>query len=99
MAGITKWIICFGGQIELAPPTYVTLHTLGEYATVAAALEGLGAGEPRRYVTRIAGTEEGMVVMWKGDAGYEQADASVSGPRHRLLMTKEGFFFEDSALR
>jgi len=86
-------------KIELAPPTFVTLHTLANYPTVAAALEGLGADEPRRYVTRIAGSEEGMVVMWAGDAGYEQADASIPGLRHRLLMTKQGFFFEDSALR
>ena len=86
-------------EIELAPPTFVTLHTLSQYPTVDAALEGLAAEEPRRYVTRISSSEQGMVVMWQGDAGYDASDASIPGPRHRLLMTKEGFFFEDSALR
>jgi 8-oxo-dGTP pyrophosphatase MutT (NUDIX family) len=86
-------------EIELVPPTYVTLHYLQEHATVDAALRDLTpASGPRRYVTQIAGSDEGMVVMWQEDAGYEARDASIAGPRHRLLMTKEGFAFDDSAL-
>ena len=49
-------------------------------------------------MTRVSGTEAGVVVMWEGDAGYDQGDASIPGPRHRLLMSKKGFFFENSAL-
>jgi 8-oxo-dGTP pyrophosphatase MutT (NUDIX family) len=87
------------GQIELVPPTFVTLHNLSGYANVEALLAAVGTGEPRHYVTRMAKSDEGMVVMWEGDAGYETADAAAPGLRHRLLMTKSGFFFEDSALR
>ena len=39
-----------------------------------------------------------MVVMWEEDAGYARRDASVPGPRHRLVISKEGFSFDDSAL-
>lgn len=86
-------------EIELVPPTWVTLHYLAHHATVDEALRGLvPADGPRHYVTQIVKGEGGMVVMWEEDAGYATKDASVAGPRHRLLMTKEGFSFDDSGL-
>ncbi len=44
-------------------------------------------------------SDDGMVILWEEDAGYPTLDASAPGPRHRLLITKEGFHFNDSALR
>jgi 8-oxo-dGTP pyrophosphatase MutT (NUDIX family) len=85
-------------EIELVPPTFITLHYLAVYDRVAEALAGLGAGSARRYVTKIAKSDGGMVAMWEGDAGYDTQDASLPGPRHRLVMTKDGFVFDDSAL-
>lgn len=86
-------------EIELVPPTYVTLHYLAQHGSVDAALQGIvPADGPRRYVTQIAKADDGMAVLWKGDAGYATLDASAPGQRHRLTMTKQGFLFEDSAL-
>jgi len=86
-------------EIELVPPTYVTLHNLARHATVDAALAGLvPAHGPRRYVTQLAKSDDGIVVMWEGDAGYATLDAAVPGPRHRLVMTREGFAFDDSGV-
>ncbi len=86
-------------EIELVPPTYVTLHYLRQHATVADALGGMTpASGPRHYVTQITGSDEGLVVMWEEDAGYAARDASVAGPRHRLVMSKQGFAFDDSGL-
>ncbi|MDJ0866314.1 MAG: NUDIX domain-containing protein [Myxococcota bacterium] len=86
-------------EIELVPPTYVTLHYLARHESVAAALRGLvPADGPRHYVTRITKSDEGMVALWEGDAGYASRDASVPGPRHRLVITREGFTFDDSGL-
>lgn len=86
-------------EIELVPPTYVTLHYLAGQENVDQALRGIvPKSGPRRYVTQITKSDEGMVVLWEGDAGYATLDASVAGPRHRLTMTKEGFAFDDSGL-
>jgi 8-oxo-dGTP pyrophosphatase MutT (NUDIX family) len=85
-------------EIELVPPTFVTLHYLRGYDSVETALAGLAVGGPRRYVTKIAGSDEGMVALWQGDAGYDEKDPSRPGPRHRLTMAKRGFQFDDSAL-
>jgi 8-oxo-dGTP pyrophosphatase MutT (NUDIX family) len=84
------------GEVELAPPTWVTLHHLAESADVESALAAAAAGEVERYHTRIAtagGTGE-LVVLWHGDAGYESGDAAAEGPRHRLTMTAGPWQFE-----
>ena len=84
------------GEIELIAPTWVTLHTISGFATVAEALEGLARRRPRRYETRIGDGEHGPVSLWHGDAGYETGDPAAPGPRHRLEMTPGGYLFDES---
>ena len=84
------------GEIELIAPTWVSLHTIGRFVTVAEALEGLGQRRPRRYETRLGRGEHGPVSLWRGDAGYEAGDPSVPGPRHRLEITPNGYQFDES---
>ena len=87
-------------EVELAPPTWVTLHTLGRFATTEAALEGLARRRPRRYETSIGEGPDGPVAMWFGDAGYETADPAAPGPRHRLTMAPSaGYRFDESGYR
>ena len=76
-------------EIELAPPTWVTLHTLAHSDSVAGALADAAANDPLQFVTRIAFLEDRMMAMWEGDAGYESGDPDAPGPRHRLVMTDE----------
>jgi 8-oxo-dGTP pyrophosphatase MutT (NUDIX family) len=82
------------GEIELAPPTWVTLHTLARSATVAAALADAASIDPPRFVTKIAFEDDRMMAMWEGDAGYESGDHTAPGPRHRLVMTKGTWSYE-----
>jgi len=82
------------GEVDLAPPTWITLWDLNRHATVADALEAAGAATPEFFVTRIGRAEEGPVAMWTGDAGYETADLAVDGPRHRLAMRNDGWVYE-----
>lgn len=85
------------GEIDLVPPTWMTLQRLCARDTVTGVLEELGATPPRVYVTHLGKTPEGdRVALWAGDAGYEAWDASVPGPRHRLTMAKSGYRFEES---
>ena len=81
-------------EIELAPPTWVTLHLLASAGSVDAALDAARAAEPEYFTTKAALTEAGVVAMWHGDAGYESGDASVEGPRHRLWMTAPPWRYE-----
>lgn len=85
------------GAIDLAPPTWVTLHQLSRYATVEAVLERMRSREPRYYQTRIGKRVDGVrIAMWYGDAGYQDWNADAPGARHRLVMTPGGFVFENS---
>lgn len=84
------------GDIELAVPTCVTLHTIDPYSDVEAALEGLRSRTPRRYETHVGRGPYGPVAMWAGDAGYESHNPTVPGPRHRLERTEGGYVFDES---
>jgi 8-oxo-dGTP pyrophosphatase MutT (NUDIX family) len=87
-------------EIDLAPPTWVTLHQLSLYPSVDAVLARFGGAPPRYYVTRLGKRADGVrVAMWGGDAGYETFDADVDGARHRLVMTPGGFVFENTVER
>lgn len=81
-------------EIELAPPTWVTLHTLAEAPSLASALEIAAASEPEHFTTRAAVTDDGVCVMWHGDAGYETGDATLDGARHRLWMVEGPWRYE-----
>ena len=83
------------GEIDLAPPTWVTLYHLDRHQPAAAALEHFAASEPHVYETHVGVDADGVrVAMWKGDAGYDDTEANAGGARHRLVMRKEGFTFE-----
>ncbi len=77
-------------EIELAPPTFVTLTALSRFESVDAALASAGERVPERFQTRIGVSDVGPVALWHGDAGYAEGDAAVTGPRHRLTMVKGG---------
>lgn len=78
------------GVIELAPPTFVTLSELATFADVDSALAAIEGRSPERFQTVMATGDDGMVVLWHGDAGYETADARAAGARHRLEVRKSG---------
>ena len=78
------------GVIELAPPTFVTLADLTRFADVDSALAAIERRTPERFQTVMATGDDGMIVLWHGDAGYETADARAAGARHRLEIRKSG---------
>ncbi|MEM6705584.1 MAG: NUDIX domain-containing protein [Acidobacteriota bacterium] len=83
------------GDIDLAPPTWVTLYHLTRRATARAVIDDFSARAPRHYATRIGQRADGVrVAIWEGDGAYEHGDADAEGTRHRLVMAKGGFEFE-----
>jgi 8-oxo-dGTP pyrophosphatase MutT (NUDIX family) len=84
------------GQIELAPPTWVTLWRLAAVPDVAAAVADATGREPERFETHIVQADGLPVALWHGDAGYESGEVDRPGPRHRLWMLPDGWRFEDS---
>lgn len=82
------------GEIELAPPTWITLHRLSAYATVEEALADTAERGPEFFATRIGFVGDAVVALYDGDAGYADADAGAVGSRHRLWMLDSGWRYE-----
>jgi len=83
-----------GGQIELAPPTWVTLWGLARASTVTEALRRAGSRTPRRFVTHMARGADPPIALWEGDAGYDSYDPAAPGARHRLTMHPGAWRYE-----
>lgn len=83
-------------EIELAPPTWITLHYLSAFDSLDALMTDARARTPDFYETRIAKGERGLAAMWVGDAGYESGDVDVPGARHRLWMDADRWELERS---
>jgi 8-oxo-dGTP pyrophosphatase MutT (NUDIX family) len=85
------------GEIELIPPTWVTLHRLAEASSTAEVCAAARARRPEIFVTHIARVDGGLASIWQGDAAYDDLDTEKPGPRNRLLMLDTGWRLETSA--
>jgi 8-oxo-dGTP pyrophosphatase MutT (NUDIX family) len=82
------------GELELAPPTWISLDVLRRSDDVAGALGTADAADTEYFETVIARADGGGVALWHGDAGYDNGDPDTPGPRHRLWMLKDGWTYE-----
>jgi len=84
------------GEIELIPPTFITLALLSRFADVASALAHYAAHAPEHFVTQFAAVDGTAIAMYDEDAGYATGDASLPGARHRLWMGEGDWIYERS---
>lgn len=81
------------GDVELVPPTWITLFDLCPFDSAAEAVASSGRDEPRFYVTRMIPNEP-RTVIWHEDAAYATGDLDLAGGRHRLTLQPGGWIFE-----
>ena len=87
------------GEIDLAPPTWITLHQLALHEPAAALWQVLKDQPVRVYETRIRKDQDDRrIALWAEDAAYAGGEVDQSGPRHRLVLDPDGFIFENTAL-
>ncbi len=84
------------GEIDLLPPTWVSLHRIAGQPDVASAVADVAAGSIDHFTTRIAFADDVVVTMWEPDAGYRSGDLAAPGARHRLFMDPTGWRYERS---
>ena len=84
------------GEIELAPPQFVSMLTLSRFDAVSEALTALSVEEPVDFQPRFLFLDGGgAIVFYEGDVAYDDVDKRAEpGPRHRLLMGREGWVYE-----
>jgi len=83
-----------GGEIELPPPTFVTLVGLATHRSVDEAVAALSARGAETFVPRLHAVPGGACSLYAGDAGYDAGDPDLPGARHRLWMIDSGWHYE-----
>lgn len=82
-------------EIELSPPTWITLEQIARVTSAEEAVETLGKSGPEFFETKIAMLDDGEVIaLYEEDAGYATNDPSLEGGRHRLVMAPTGWRYE-----
>lgn len=82
------------GEIELPPPTFVTLVGLSTHRSVDEAVAAVSARGAETFVPRLHAVAGGACSLYAGDAGYEAGDPDLPGSRHRLWMIDSGWRYE-----
>jgi 8-oxo-dGTP pyrophosphatase MutT (NUDIX family) len=77
-------------EIQLAAPTWVTLHGLARWSVPLEAVEAARAQAVAYFATRLVEVNDTRVALWADDAGYLTGDVTSTGARHRLVMTRSG---------
>ena len=80
--------------IELLPPTFITLQELSGCEDVASAMQMYRRRDVQPITPRVGKTDEGVCMLYPGDAGYESCDALAAGKRHRFWMVETGWRYE-----
>ena len=84
-------------EIELAPPTWMTLHYLARVRRRStSSWPTRTRASPATTRRTWARATAGLAAMWPGDAGYESGDVDAPGPRHRLWMPDDGWWLEQT---
>jgi 8-oxo-dGTP pyrophosphatase MutT (NUDIX family) len=81
------------GEIELAPPQYVTLLWLRDYATVADVLRAATEADAIDFTPRFHFIEgDGAVCVYREDVAYDdRGRLEDAGPKHRLYLRDSGW--------
>lgn len=74
------------GDLGMLPPTYFTLLSLARYDSVAQMVAAERDSPVPEVFPIFANDGDQLMVMFRGDAGYECADGSMSGARHRAVL-------------
>jgi len=81
------------GEIDLMPPTFVTIQGWADASSVESVLAIAAAvQEPPVYSSHMVKTDAGLVLVWTGDSEYP--DSENSQGRHRLVMGDRPWVFE-----
>jgi len=81
------------GEIELAPPQFVTLVWLQDHGNVASVINAADAGEVVDYTPRFHFIEgDGAVCIYNEDIAYDdRGRLDDPGPRHRLYLRNDAW--------
>jgi len=89
------------GELGLLPPTLMTLKQLSGFGSVEATLSAVKAAPTAHIAPVVAMQPTGPIIMFAGDAGIAEGDASVPGNRNRceLIDKHWTYLYSDGGVR
>jgi 8-oxo-dGTP pyrophosphatase MutT (NUDIX family) len=81
------------GELDMLPPTIFTIRNLLGYSGTGELMRAKRQQTPAQIFPLFVRGEEGMMVLFRGDAGYDSGDASEPGPRHRAVMRGKSWHY------
>jgi 8-oxo-dGTP pyrophosphatase MutT (NUDIX family) len=82
------------GEIELPPPTFVTITRIAAHRSADVALAAFARGPVETFEPKLFPVAGGALTLYAGDAGYPDDELERPGARHRLWMLEEGWRYE-----
>lgn len=82
------------GEMGMLPPTYITLQRLSGYTCVAELVAAERSSPVPEIFPLFARNASEPTVLFRGDAGYAEADALCPGARHRATLRDEVWRYE-----
>lgn len=75
------------GELQLPPPTVVSLVDVGHHDSVAALSAMVAGREPPYFFPKIIPGTDTTCFLYPGDAGYDSGNPDLKDRCHRTLMT------------
>lgn len=82
------------GEIDLPPPTFVTLLQLAEMGCPTEVLRNYRQRRAEDFFPRLRRSGDTAYTLYEGDVAYEGGDVDAPGPRHRLCMVGTKWRYE-----
>lgn len=73
-------------EIELLPPTYITLHELSSFSATDQALDFFCKRQPPIFVPKVCLHNKSVVFLYEGDSGYATGNVNLDEKKHRFYM-------------
>lgn len=84
------------GELELPPPTFVTIAQFAAFSDLDGALADATRHPVQTYHPRICAAGDGGCCLYDDDVAYDTGDLDLPGPRNRLWMLDSGWRYEKS---
>lgn len=84
------------GKMAMMPPTLICLELLQRFNDANTAYKCLAKIQVKCILPRVHQVDDGVCMLYPGDAGYESGEIAATGDRHRFWMIKSGWRYESS---
>jgi len=85
------------GELDILPPTLVSMQRLSGFANVPQAMAHYAQQEPVLFMPKADFSQEKLIMLYPGDAGYNDSNVLNETCKHRCVHTQQGWVYINEA--